>query len=214
MDVDQQTGLVSAVWYDARNDDDNERVEIFIGVSTDGGDTFQPNILVSDAASDQSGSTGNNYLEYIGIAALSCTGYPVWSDNSNDPADLDYFTDQVSLDTPPTIDSVTATPNVLWPPNHKMVPVAVNVLATDICDQAAPTCEIITVSSNEPPSGKGSGRTAPDWEITGPLTVDLRAERSGKGSGREYTIATECTDTNGNTSTETVIVTVPHDQRG
>lgn len=58
----------------------------------------------------------------------------------------------------------------------------------------------------------GGGDTPPDWVITGPLTVDLRAERSGKGSGRVYTITVECSDASGNTATKTVTVTVPHDQ--
>ena len=39
---------------------------------------------------------------------------------------------------------------------------------------------------------------APDWEITGDLTLDLRAERSGSGTGREYTITVQCTDGTGN----------------
>ena len=39
--------------------------------------------------------------------------------------------------TPPSISSVTATPDVLWPPNHKMVPVSVAVTAADACDADA-----------------------------------------------------------------------------
>lgn len=112
---------------------------------------------------------------------------------------------------PPTIKSVTASPNVLWPPNHKMVPVTVSVSASDLCD-TAPSCRIASVSSNEPVDGLGDGDMAPDWEITGPLTVNLRAERSGTGSGRVYTITVQCTDTSKNSSTGTVAVTVPHDQ--
>jgi hypothetical protein len=104
----------------------------------------------------------------------------------------------------PTISSVSATPNVLWPPNHKMVPVTVAVDATDNCDSA---CQIASVSSNEP-----GGKTAPDWKITDDLTVNLRAERLGKGYGRKYTITVVCTDQSGNSSTDTAKVTVPHDK--
>jgi len=92
-----------------------------------------------------------------------------------------------------------------------MVPVAVAVSASDYCD-AAPVCKITTISSNEPVDGLGDGDMAPDWEITGNLSTNLRAERSGTGSGRVYTIAVQCTDASGNRSTETVAVTVPHDQ--
>ncbi len=112
---------------------------------------------------------------------------------------------------PPIITSVSANPNKLWPPNHKMVPVVLAVDASDNCDSV---CQIISAESNEPVNGLGDGNTntAPDWVITGDLTVKLRAERSGTGSGRIYTITVECTDQSGNSSTDTAKVTVPHDK--
>ena len=114
---------------------------------------------------------------------------------------------------PPVITSASATPTVLWPPNHKMVNVALSVTATDLCSSA--TCRIKTVTSNEKIDGpgKGKGGKSPDWKTTGPLTLQLRAEREGKGSGRNYTIVVECTDTSGNSSTTNLVVRVPHDQR-
>jgi len=102
------------------------------------------------------------------------------------------------------ISSVTANPNKLWPPNHKMVPVVLTVDATDNCDSV---CQIVLVESNEPVNGLGDGNTSPDWIITGDLTVKLRAERSGTGSGRIYTITVECADSSGNSSTDTAMVT-------
>jgi len=89
-----------------------------------------------------------------------------------------------------------------------MVPVTVKVSATDTCD-GAPVCKLTAVSSNEPVNGPGDGNTSPDWQITGASTVDLRAERSGNGSGRIYTLTTECRDAAGNTSRGTTTVTVP-----
>lgn len=111
----------------------------------------------------------------------------------------------------PSIGSATASPNVLWPPNHRMVPVSVAAAVTDACDAGA-TCQMLSVTSNEPVNGLGDGDTAPDWVVTGPLTVDLRAERSGKGSGRVYTITIQCTDASGNRATRDVTVTVPKSQ--
>jgi parallel beta-helix repeat protein len=113
--------------------------------------------------------------------------------------------------TPPTIHSISANPNVLWPVNHKMVKVTVTVDATDICDPA-PICKIVSVTSNEPINGLGDGNTQPDWEITGNLTVNLCAERVGTGSGRVYTIHVNCTDASGNVAIATVDVTVLHDK--
>ena len=114
--------------------------------------------------------------------------------------------------TAPVIASVSADPNVLWPPNHKMRAVTVSVDASDVCSGVS--CKIISVSSDEDENGKGDGNTSPDYEITGDLTVDLRAERSGLGDGRVYTITVECTDGSGNSSESTVTVGVPHDQGG
>jgi hypothetical protein len=61
--------------------------------------------------------------------------------------------------------------------------------------------------------GGGSGNTSPDWIITGPHTVQLRAERSGNGHGRVYSISIQATDAFGNQSaTNVVTVTVPHNR--
>lgn len=46
--------------------------------------------------------------------------------------------------------------------------------------------------------------------ITGDLTVDLRAERAGGGTGRVYAITIRCIDGAGNSATASVEVTVPH----
>ena len=130
------------------------------------------------------------------------------SDGQATATDIVYITVQDSM--PPVI-AATVSPSLLWPPNHKMVSVSVAAGVSDACD-AAPSCQIISVSSNEPINGLGDGDTAPDWQITGDLTVELRAERSGNGTGRIYTIAVQCTDASGNSSTKTVTVSVPHDQ--
>ena len=119
---------------------------------------------------------------------------------------------QVVDTTPPAIQSVTAEPNMLWSPNHKMVQIEVSATATDNCD-STPSCSITGVSSNEPVNGLGDGDTSPDWMITGDLAVDLRAERSGTGDGRIYTLTVTCTDACGNSSAESTTVAVPHDKK-
>ncbi len=42
---------------------------------------------------------------------------------------------------------------------------------------------------------------------------ELRSERSGRGSGRVYTITYEAEDQSGKMTTNVVTVTVPHDRR-
>ena len=113
--------------------------------------------------------------------------------------------------TAPVIASMSASPNVLWPPNHKFVPVSIATSVSDACDPA-PHCAISSVSSNEPVNGLGDGDTSPDWIVTGASTLLVRAERSGTGTGRVYTVGTTCTDAAGNPATGSTTVTVPHDQ--
>jgi CHRD domain len=112
---------------------------------------------------------------------------------------------------PPVITKAGASPSSLWPPNHKMVTVTISATVTDNCDSTS--WHIIQVQSNEPVNGKGDGNTAPDWLIFGNHKVELRAERSGTGSGRVYTITIQASDASGNLSDpKTVTVTVPKSQ--
>lgn len=107
--------------------------------------------------------------------------------------------------TPPNVLAISANPNLIWTPNHQMVPVSVSVSDIDNCD-SAPTAKITQITCNEP-----QGHFAPDWEITGPLSVNLRAERLSV-SGRVYTIYIDVTDQSGNKTTVTTTVTVPKSQ--
>ena len=121
------------------------------------------------------------------------------------------FTVTVQDTTPPTIENVRASPDELWPPNHKMVDVAIVADVTDLCQE--PECWIDRVESNERINGKGDGNTEPDWDIVGnSLMVRLRAERSGRNAGRTYTIYVKCKDPSGNEVGTSVEVSVPHDR--
>ena len=136
---------------------------------------------------------------------------PPYQDFTDNPPSGESFT--VTFDTTTSIPSITglggtiftmapapfpASPSTLWPPDHKMVPVTVN----------APGCTILSVSSNEPQTGLGNGDVGPDWQITGALTVNLRAERSNAKGGRIYSILLQCGDGTQNIA----VVRAPHDK--
>jgi len=106
---------------------------------------------------------------------------------------------------PPTISALTATPNVLWPANKRMVPVTIGVTVADDSDPA-PVCQITGVTSNEPAG-------VSDWILTGPLSLTLRADRDGLGAGRIYSITVTCTNASQLRASASVTVFVPHDQR-
>lgn len=104
----------------------------------------------------------------------------------------------------PIISGAAASPTVLWPPNHKAVDVAIEYTAMD--DSGSVECTLGPVTSNETldPS---------DWAILDAHHVRLVAEREGSGIGRLYTIPITCVDPSGNTTSEPIIVSVPHDRR-
>ncbi len=120
------------------------------------------------------------------------------------------FTVTVRDTTPPVIGKVVPSPNVLWPPNHKVVPVAVRYSVTD---SSGATCAL-AVTSNEPDNGLGDGDTRGDWRVVSPTEVALRAERAGTGQGRVYTLTVTCTDAYGNASTADATVMAPKGMKG
>lgn len=111
----------------------------------------------------------------------------------------------------PVINSLNSNPSQLWPVNHRMIPVTVSADVTDQCDPN-PVSRIISIESNQASNGGGDGNTDPDWTITGDLTCELRAERSGNSGDRIYTITVESRDASDNVSTGEVTVIVPHNQ--
>jgi hypothetical protein len=111
----------------------------------------------------------------------------------------------------PTIGPLTVDQPSLWPANHQLIPVTVSYAAADNC--SVPTCTLSGTSS-EPDNGLGDGDTANDIQIVDNHHVLLRAERSGKGNGRTYTLRATCTDSVGNSTTSgPVNVIVSHDMR-
>ena len=109
--------------------------------------------------------------------------------------------------TAPSIATVTPSAVTLPLPSHKMEPVTIAVSAADVVT-LAPMCRITDVNSNEAQNGVGDGNTRDDWQVTGALTLLLRAERAGTGTGRIYTITIECADDAGNASSAATTVSV------
>jgi uncharacterized protein len=159
------------------------------------------------------------------------TGVTLWAINADEPRALDYndfnqpslfqpdqfrssdhdpvmvgFCDAVS----PVV-SVSVTPDVLWPPLHQYVRVTASVSVFDNFDPS-PLLELVSVTSNEPDNGLGDGDMPNDIVIIDDFTFDLRAERSGLGDGRIYTITYRAMDSCGNSTLASATVTVPLSQ--
>ncbi len=155
---------------------------------------------VTVACSPASGSTFP-----LGTTTVNCSA----SDAAGNTAHGS-FTVAVRDTTPPVISQLTPSRSTLWPPNHQMVGITLTAAATD--NVGVTSLKIVNVTSSEPDNGLGDGDTAGDIVITGPLTVNLRAERSGGGNGRTYTITVEARDAAGNATTRSTTVFVPKSQ--
>jgi hypothetical protein len=117
-------------------------------------------------------------------------------------------------DTKAPVIEMAITPATLWPPNHTMHLVSSSITVADACD-AAPAAGV-TVESNEAVNGLGDGDTAPDWLVqrnpNETFDVWVRAERSGLGDGRVYTVTANASDHSGNTALRSGTVSVAHNQ--
>lgn len=162
-----------------------------------------------------SGSDGTVSLSVSGdgVHTITCTATDAGGrKGTSDPA-------TVKIDTTPPSCTATANPSTLWPANHKLVAITVTVTPSDApggSGLASPAVTLVYVASNEPDNGLGDGDTPNDIQGWTPGTADtsgqLRAERSGTGTGRVYTITYAVMDIAGNSGTCTATVTVPHDQ--
>jgi len=119
-------------------------------------------------------------------------------------------------DTAPPALRVTLSPDALWPPNHKLVQITATVETSDSCD-ANPAVALKSITSNEPDDGLGDGDEPNDIQAVngGPIlfgtnvqTFLLRAERSGMGTGRIYTVTYMVRDASGNESSASAQVSV------
>jgi uncharacterized delta-60 repeat protein len=127
----------------------------------------------------------------------------------NDFTLLRYIGDP-SDSTPPTV-SCTPVPATIWPPNHKLATIEVTVVVQD--DLSGPAGFTLTsVTSNEVDNGVDDGDTIDDiqgFTLGTPDTIGLlRAERSGSGTGRIYTLTYTGLDRAGNSTQATCSVMV------
>jgi len=106
----------------------------------------------------------------------------------------------------PSCGTVAVTPSSLWPPNNKMVAVALSGGSDPDGDTLS--ISISGITQDEPPSAGG------DAVIVSGSAAQVRASRNGSGDGRVYRIAFALSDPFGGTCSGVVKVGVPHDSSG
>lgn len=147
-----------------------------------------------------------------------------WNDDSHDSLfNTGYVVEFECDEPPPVLDCSAAAPSIdmIWPPNHNMQPVTINGVAEVDAITGEPTEEpgeitvlITAVGSSEADNGRGDGNTTGDFGGSDTDTAWVRAERSGNGDGRTYTIDFEASSESATGCTGSVSVFVPHDRRG
>jgi hypothetical protein len=115
----------------------------------------------------------------------------------------------VKLDLTPPVVRCSATPDLLWPPNHTLVDVTVAVVVQDAVSGDA-GLELTAVASSEP---QGADADILGFAVGTPDTDGrLRAERRGDGPGRTYSLTYRGFDQAGNADLCAARVRVPHDR--
>lgn len=130
---DPMTGDLSVIFYDRRDDAGDLLTTAYVAHSTDGGTTWT-NLRVGDVQFTPAPIPGFavGYMgDYLGIASLNCSIYPVWGDNRTTPFTT-YVSPIVIDETPPDI---TCPPNVSIGCNDPTDPDATGfATAEDDCD--------------------------------------------------------------------------------
>ena len=116
--------------------------------------------------------------------------------------------------TPPTVTITSVTPDTLWPPNGKLVPVTITGTITDAgsgVNMSTTAYAVIDEYGLIQPSGSVTVNADGSYAFT----IPLQASRKGNDKdGRQYTIIISAQDEVGNIGSATTQVIVPHDQGG
>lgn len=204
-------------------------------------DTTPPNLQISEDIIDECTSSNGQVVDFgsatatdicsnnITVANNASTSFTlgmtsvIWtavdeSGNSTQGVQLVNIVDT----TPPEI-SIICTPDVIWPPDHRMIEVIPTIKASDICDSSVYS-KLYQITMNEGAETNtydpnydqttGDGHTVNDIQVTSDGRIYLRAERGGNNpSGRRYVITYRATDDSGNSASASCEVLVPHDMR-
>lgn len=109
----------------------------------------------------------------------------------------------------PEITAVNSDPLFLWPPNHKMVEIQLEVLGNDYVAADRWAVSGVTVLNQGP--GEGNPSNDPDYYYNGQY-LELRAERSGAAGMRTYAVVVRAWNADETLfDTFTKMINVPHD---
>ncbi|MFC5468532.1 DUF4962 domain-containing protein [Cohnella suwonensis] len=153
--------------------------------------------------------SGGEWLPYAGPVSDFADGtYEVEyrsTDEAGNPEEIRTF--EFKIDRTAPVLTVELDRTSLWPANHEMVTVNAELDSEDATSRIS-SVVLTSITNNEPDSEDDIQADIG----TEAVSFGLRAERSGEGTGRIYTVTYTATDNAGNQTSVSVTVTVPHDQ--
>ncbi|MEL6674151.1 MAG: T9SS type A sorting domain-containing protein [Bacteroidota bacterium] len=101
---DQGTLLIG--WYDRRDDPGNAKTHFYMTTSTDGGQSFTPQLAVSSQESDHAVIGDNNggfgVGEYTQVVSSGSLAIPIWADGRTNDGNINIYAAFIDLNTPAT----------------------------------------------------------------------------------------------------------------
>jgi hypothetical protein len=165
-----------------------------------------PSVVLSNPAS----STPSFTAPAVGSGGATLVFQLVVSDGSSASEPDEVAVTVRDFNQLPSCGRAQASVGLVWPPNHRLVPVGIAGVTDP--DDSQVTIAITAVTQDEPIDGLGDGDTSPDAVLQGASAL-VRAERSGHGTGRVYGVSFTASDASGAACTGHVTVCVPHDRR-
>ena len=158
------------------------------------------------------GGTDDDYAEEIALDS-SGSAYVLGRTSSRDFPAPDpgratgpgYFVSKIAFNQPPDCSAAFASPATIWPPDGRLVPVAISGIADPDGDPVTST--VTSVRQDEPLQANVNALGI------GSPNVSVRADRDGRGDGRVYHLRFEARDSAGATCVGEVTVCVSHDHR-
>jgi hypothetical protein len=140
----------------------------------------------------------------IGTTTVTCTA----ADSRANAATATFPVIVTLVDTTPPAMTCVPNPQVLWPPNDRLVPIHVSVTLSDAGSGPAGFV-LVAAFSNQGSAGDMTGFVLMTPDVDG----FLRAKRTNSSDTRIYSLVYEGRDGAGNTAQCAATVTVPHDNR-